>query len=140
MSRPPGRSRRPPGRSPLERIYGEVDARASREDHAEGAARAALVTGVSIGGALLVAGLILTLVRAEPRPNVPPGFSETFRGALRGNGVALLYLGLLAIAATPVVRVLVMAAVYLRRAETFMLIVSLIVLALLGLSLLLGTG
>lgn len=122
------------------RIYQEVDARASRGDRAEGPARAALLFGVLLSALLLAIGLALVLVRGEIRPAQPGDVADTIRGAGNLRGVALLYVGLVVLAATPVLRVMVMAGVYLRRHEWFMLGVSLVVLLLLCLSMLLGTG
>jgi uncharacterized membrane protein len=124
----------------LRRIYSEVDAKASREDHAEHSARAALLVGVLGSGILLAAGLVVTYLTKEARPNEPPTLVELFRGIIAMRGVSLLYLGLLILAATPILRVMVMVSVYLRRGERYMLAVSLIVLGLLILGLLMGTG
>ena len=124
----------------LQRAYREVDADASRTDHAEPSARAALLTGVLLSGSILLAGLVSTMLGGDARPDHPPHTGEIWRGVLRLRGSSLLYLGLLILAATPVLRVLVMAGVYLRRRERFMLTVSLIVLGLLAASMILGTG
>jgi len=121
-------------------MYDEVDARASRADHAEKPARSALLGGVLFSAALLAAGLLVTLLGRESRPNDPPGFVELVRGIAVFRGVSFLYLGLLILTATPILRVVVMLGVYVRRRERFMSTVSLIVLLLLGLGLLLGTG
>ena len=118
----------------LRKAYREVDAAASRGDHAEAPARSALLTGVFLSAALLV------LVRREVRPDLPPPAKEMLRGLMLLRGSSLLYLGLLALAATPILRVVVMTGVYYRRRERFMLAVSLIVLFLLGLSVYLGAG
>ncbi len=122
------------------RIYREVGARASRDDHAEPYARAALLIGVSVSAALLLIGLLLSLIRHEPRPDEPPSLRVLVNGLTAVHGVSFLYLGLLALAATPILRVIAMVGVYLRRAEIFMLTVSLIVLALLVVAVILGTG
>ena len=124
----------------LSRAYREVDATASRGDHAEAPARLALLIGVFVSAALLAVGLILVLVRREVRPDMPPPFLELLRGLRHAQGSTLLYLGLLALAGTPILRVVVMVGVYFRRGERFMLVVSLIVLFLLGLSVALGIG
>ena len=124
----------------LQRTYREVDADASRTDHAETPARAALLSGVLLSGALLVAGVLTTFLRHEIRPDRPPAAATLWRDLLQGRGYALLYAGVLVLAATPVLRVVVMAGVYLRRRELFMLVVSLIVLGLLAVSMILGTG
>lgn len=124
----------------VRRAYREVDADASRTDHAESPARAALLTGVLTSGVFLLVGLVGSLLQREVRPDVPPHSREVLEGFLRLRGSSWLYLGLLILAATPVLRVVVMAGVYLRRRERFMLTVSLIVLGLLAASVILGTG
>jgi uncharacterized membrane protein len=120
--------------------YREVDGEASSTDQAEGPARTALLAGVFLSAALLLAGLLVMQMRHEARPDEPPGFRELARGLLRFDGISILYAGLIVLAATPILRVLTMIVVYLRRRERFMLVVSLVVLLLLGLGLLLGTG
>jgi uncharacterized membrane protein len=124
----------------LDRVYREVDARASRGDHAEGPARRALLTGVILSAGLLAAGLLVLWIRREARPNEPPPVADLWRGVVVGRGTAIVYAGLLLLAATPLLRVVVMLGVYLRRRELFMVLVSAIVLGLLVVSLWIGTG
>lgn len=124
----------------LERMYREVDARASRDDHAEGPARTALLSGVLVSAALMAVGLFLTFLRRELNQNEPPTTVDLVRGIFTFRGVSLLYLGLLILTATPILRVCVMVGVYLRRRESFMSLVSIIVLVLLAIGLFLGTG
>jgi uncharacterized membrane protein len=124
----------------LDLMYCEVDARASKGDHAEKPARRALLTGVSLSAATLVVGLLVVWLRHEARPNEPPALSVVVRGVAQGRGTCLLYAGLLILAATPILRVLVMVGVYLRRRELFMALVSVIVLGLLAVGVLLGSG
>jgi uncharacterized membrane protein len=123
-----------------DRIYREVDDGASHGDHAEIPARRALLTGVFLSAACLAAGLLLVFLRHEPRPDEAPKVDQMLRdlGSLRG--VSLVYWGLLALAFTPMLRVLVMVGVYARHREWFMLAVSLIVLSLLAISVAVGTG
>jgi uncharacterized membrane protein len=124
----------------LGRVYREVDAAASRADRAEPVARRALLGGVIASATLLLAGLILAFVQHEPRPDHPPNILEMFRGLGGCRGVCLVYLGLLTLAATPILRVGVMISIYARRREWFMAAVSVTVLALLAIGLILGTG
>ncbi len=124
----------------LDRIYQEVDAWASKADQAERPARRALLSGVFLSAAMLVAGLLVVWFGHEERPNEPPALASVVRGVAAGRGVCLLYAGLLVLAATPVLRVLAMVSVYLRRRELFMALVSTVVLGLLALGILLGTG
>lgn len=124
----------------LELMYREVDARASKGDQAEGPARRALLSGVFLSAALLAAGLLVVWLRHEARPNEPPAVSGVVRGLMQGSGTCLLYAGLLCLAATPILRVLVMVGVYLRRRELFMAVVSVVVLGLLAIGVLMGSG
>jgi uncharacterized membrane protein len=124
----------------LDNVYREVDAAASRADRAESAARRALLTGVFLAAGVLLLGLVLAFAQQDPRPNEPPAIAEMLRGLARPRGVAWIYAGLLLLAATPILRVIVMIGVYYRRREWFMFTVSLVVLGLLLVGLLLGTG
>lgn len=124
----------------LERVYREVDAAASRDDHAEGPARRALLTGVLTSAGVLLIGLALAFLRQDPRPNEPPALLEMLRGLSRLQSVSLIYAGLLLLAATPILRVVVMIGVYGRRREWFMLAVSLTVFVFIAIGVLLGTG
>lgn len=124
----------------LDLMYREVDAAASKRDHAEKPARRALLSGVFLSAALLAAGLLVVWIRHEARANEPPALPDVARGALQGRGTCLLYAGLLCLAATPILRVVVMVGVYLRRRELFMAVVSIIVLGLLAVGVLMGSG
>jgi uncharacterized membrane protein len=124
----------------LDLMYREVDARASKADQAEKPARRALLTGVFLSAALLAAGLLVVWVRHEARSNEPPALSAVLGGVWRGRGTCVLYAGLLVLAATPILRVVVMVGVYLRRRELFMAVVSAIVLGLLAIGMLMGSG
>lgn len=124
----------------LGRMYREVDARASKQDHAEQPARRALLTGVSVSAAMLAIGLLTVWLRHEARSNEPPVLSEVVGGMAQGRGTCVLYAGLLLLAATPILRVLVMVGVYVRRRELFMAVVSAIVLGLLAVGVLMGSG
>jgi len=124
----------------LQRMYREVDGEASHRDLAEGPARRALLIGVFSSAALLVAGLLILLLNHEPRPNEPPNLRRMLVDVVQFRGVALVYLGLLVLGCTPILRVAVMIGVYARLRERFMLVVSLIVLILLGIGILIGSG
>ena len=97
-----------------------------------------LLTGVSVSAILLVAGLFIVLVRGTPRPEVAPPLSEILRQAFMANGVDLIYLGLLLLMVTPVMRVVMLVYGYARISWWRFALVSLLVLLLLGMGLALG--
>jgi uncharacterized membrane protein len=100
-----------------------------------------LLAGLTLSSLLLVVGLTLALTRSQRRPEgPPPPVVALARGAAAGNGADVMALGLLALMATPVVRVAVLGLGWgLERAWRF-LGVAAAVLGLLGLSLALGLG
>ena len=122
------------------RIYAEVDAKASRSDRAEPMARAALLAGMILSICLLVPGLVIAYLGHESDLNQPPTLKAMLRGITQFHGVSLLYLGLLALAFTPFLRVCMMLGVYIRRREWLMVLISSIVLFFLILGFVLGTG
>jgi hypothetical protein len=100
-----------------------------------------LITGLALGGLLMAGGMVLALVEGRPRPEgPPPSIGAVLRAAARGDGVALMDLGLLMLMATPVVRVAVLAVGWGWEREWRFLAVALAVLALLGLSVAMGVG
>jgi uncharacterized membrane protein len=100
-----------------------------------------LTSGVVVSGVLLILGLVLTLVRGEPRPvGPPPGLRAILRGVLNGEGMALLYLGLLVLIVTPVLRVAVLAIGWLVLGPRWLAGVALVVLGLLVVGIVLGVG
>jgi uncharacterized membrane protein len=100
-----------------------------------------LTGGVVVSGVLLLLGLVLTLAHDEPRPaGPPPGLGAVLRGVAHGEGLALIYLGLLALVATPVLRVAVLALGWLVLGPRWLAGVALVVLGLLVVGIVLGTG
>jgi uncharacterized membrane protein len=97
-----------------------------------------LLTGVSVSAILLTAGLLVVLIRGTPRPEVAPPFSEILRQAVMANGVDLIYLGLLLLMITPVVRVMMLVYGYARIGWWRFALISLLVLLLLGTGFALG--
>ena len=73
-----------------------------------------LRAGVSVSAILLTVGLLTVIVRGTPRPKVAPPLSEILRMAFAANEVAWLYLGLLLLMTTPVVRVTMLVYGYAR--------------------------
>jgi hypothetical protein len=100
-----------------------------------------LLTGLLFSGSLLVWGLVVTLVDGQPRPEVPPPpLRDVVSAASSGNGVALIYVGLLVLIGTPILRVAVLALGWGVAGNRRFLAVSLAVLTLLGVSFFLGVG
>ena len=98
-----------------------------------------LATGLLIGALLLLAGVIVVLVKHEPRPNEPPpGIRALIEGAGNGEGVALLDLGLLVLILTPLLRVVVLGSGWALERQWRFALVALVVLILLSLSLVIG--
>jgi uncharacterized membrane protein len=96
-----------------------------------------LLSGLSASVVLIVLGWLLSL-RQEPSEKT--GNSGLLTRALHGDATAILECGLLVLMLTPVARVLILAVGWaLRRDWTFSLI-AFCVLALLALSVVLGTG
>jgi len=97
-----------------------------------------LLVGVSTSAILLILGLLITLVRDTPRPEVAPPLGEILRQAFMANGVDLIYLGLLLLMITPVARVMMLVYGYARIGWWRFALISLLVVVLLGTGLALG--
>ena len=113
--------------------------RAEDRRRAEGRiAGRALGAGLWVSGALMVLGLLLASWRPAPAPAGPPDWPRIARAAAGGNGAALTLLGILALIATPYLRVLLLAGAFAKGRQWRMLAVSLAVLSLLLAGILLG--
>lgn len=100
-----------------------------------------LLIGLVVSALLLAAGLLAAT--RVPRPEdsqMPQPIGALVRSALLGEGEALMTLGLLALMATPVIRVGVLAAGWSVEGELRFAAVAAAVLILLGASLYLGMG
>ncbi|HAM35770.1 MAG TPA: hypothetical protein DEB40_06485 [Elusimicrobia bacterium] len=93
--------------------------------------------GMWASGVLMAAGLILAALRPAPLPAGSPRWGLILREAFCGNGAALALLGILALVATPYLRVALLVVTYARARQWRFLAVSLAVLAMLTLGLLL---
>ncbi|MBX6313696.1 MAG: DUF1634 domain-containing protein [Isosphaeraceae bacterium] len=101
----------------------------------------ALLTGLVASGLLLALGLITALASGRPRPEgPPPPLALVIRAAVRGEGVGLIDLGLLALIGTPLLRVAVLAIGWAVERQWIFVAVALTVLGLLLLSFTLGVG
>jgi len=100
-----------------------------------------LLGGALISALLLVLGLTLTFARNEFRPQAAElHLTKLIRGALAGNGPALLDLGIFLLMLTPIARVGVLCIGWLLERQFRLALVSLCVLVLLGISVMIGTG
>lgn len=101
----------------------------------------ALLAGIVLSGSLLAIGLTVNLASgARGVPGPPSALPALLGSAIRGDGVALIDLGLLALIGTPVVRVMVLAVGWLLRRDFRLAAVAGAVLVLLGLGMALGLG
>ena len=100
-----------------------------------------LLTGLVASGLLLIAGLLLVLIKQQPRPEgPPPAISSLFPLALTGDGVALLDLGFLTLMLTPLARVLILGIGWGAEQNWHFAAIAFFVLGLLTISLIIGIG
>jgi Protein of unknown function (DUF1634) len=99
--------------------------------------RRVLQAGLTVAASLIVLGGLLAV--AKP-PAQDPRDSGMFSRAMQGDSSAVLELGLVVLMLTPVARVLVLAIGWLVSRDWTFSLVAFCVLALLVLSVLLGTG
>lgn len=100
-----------------------------------------LIAGLVLSGLLLSAGLLAAWIGGQPQDGkYPQPLASIVDGALSGRGEALMTLGVLALMATPIVRVGVLAVGWMIEGDWRFAAVAVAVLALLGVSLYLGMG
>jgi hypothetical protein len=100
-----------------------------------------LLGGLSASGLLLISGLVLALTRHQPRPpGPPPRWSALLDGVCLGDGLSMLYLGLWLLMLTPVLRCVVLCAAWSAEKQWRFAGIAACVLALLALSVALGTS
>ena len=100
-----------------------------------------LLAGLTLSGLLLMAGLFAEWL--SPQPAVPPhesSLASSLARAFHGDPDALTNLGILALMATPIIRVFVLAAGWTMDRDWRFAAVAIAVLALLGISLSMGLG
>jgi uncharacterized membrane protein len=115
--------------------------RSEHDAFVAGWVRAVLLTGVSVGGALMALGLGLVFALRLQRPEEHAvSIASVIDGALHGEPVAILYAGLTVLILTPVARVAILALGWWRSGERPFAAIALFVLSLLCLSMWLGTG
>lgn len=100
-----------------------------------------LQAGVVASGLLLAAGLaVLLLGLDDASGDIPASISGAVRGALRGDGLSLIALGLLVLMATPIARVAILAVSWLQEGDRRYAAIAFAVLAILAVSVALGVG
>jgi uncharacterized membrane protein len=100
-----------------------------------------LRVGVVVSGLVLIGGLALVLVAHQPRPEAaPPTVVGLVWRVLHGDGVAVIYAGLLLLMLTPLVQVAAATLGWLVTGPRRFALAAALVLTLLVLSLWLGVG
>jgi uncharacterized membrane protein len=102
-----------------------------------GAVRRTLQIGLTASVLLIVVGWIVIATHARAADGPDAGL---WSRAVHGDGTAILGLGLVLLMLTPVARVLVLAVGWLSSRDFTFSLIAFFVLALLSLSVLLGTG
>jgi uncharacterized membrane protein len=99
-----------------------------------------LITAVGLCVALMAIGLALAVVQGEGLPHDVVGVPDLLGAAARGEPAAYLTLGLLVLLATPVLRVAGALVVFALERDRRYVLVTAAVLAVMGISVLLGRG
>ena len=101
-----------------------------------------LTLGTYASIALLLVGLVLMLANGIGPRSGGPAFDSTTLGAnlVAFRPAGFIWLGLIAVVATPAARVLVSLVGYARRGERTMAIVAALILLVIGLSVVLARG
>ena len=93
-----------------------------------------LTWGFRTGSALLAIGLILALARREPLNREADSFADVIPAILDGRAAGMVDLAILWLMVTPVATVIVVAGGFLRLGDRRYALLSLLVLAVLGVS------
>ena len=93
-----------------------------------------LTWGSRLGAALLLVGLAVALARREPLNHQAEPFAEVLPAVLDGRAAGIVDLAILWLMITPVVTVVVVAIGFLRLGDRRYALLSLLVLAILGVS------
>ncbi len=102
---------------------------------------AILLGGVVASGLVLIAGLALVFAGHQPRPEeVAPSVGQLVKRVVHGDGVAVIYAGLVLLMLTPLVQVSAATLGWLFAGPRRFALAGAIVLTLLVLSLWLGVG
>jgi len=111
------------------------------DDRTIRAVKITLFAGVALSAAMLLFGIIKTLATHQPRPEGrPPELAALFTGLLQLDGLSCLYLGLLTLMCTPLIRVAALTVLWALEGEKRFAAVAATVLFLLGLSIYIGSA
>lgn len=99
-----------------------------------------LLFGLAISTTLMLIGLGLDLVRHHEMPTAVPSFEDVFRRVIEVRASGFLALGLLALIATPILRVIGSIFAFLYERDWRYAAITFLVLVVVGLSVLLGQG
>ena len=97
--------------------------------------RIVLVAGMAVSMTLLIAGLAWYAI-SPSNTNVTLGPTEALKAAMAGDPIGLIDLGILALIATPLLRVLTALFVFATGREYKFVLVSLLVLAVIAVAIL----
>ncbi|MCC6188068.1 MAG: DUF1634 domain-containing protein [Anaerolineales bacterium] len=115
------------------------DASAERRD-LDNVVHRLLVIGLGLSSLLMVIGLALDVILHRQMPTAIPDLREVIVRVVSGRPSGFLSLGLLALLATPIVRVIGSIAAFLYERDWRYALVSLVVLLIVLLSVILGQG
>lgn len=99
-----------------------------------------LLCGLTASVVLILIGWLLTVTKEPPENMHDTGLLALPARAAHGDGTAVLEMALLVLMLTPVARVLILAIGWSRSRDWTFSLIAFCVLALLSLSVLLGTG
>ena len=94
----------------------------------------ALTWGLRLSGALLAAGLLLSALRGDSLSDQAEPLPEALELVADGRGAGLVDLAIIAMVLTPVATVLVLAVGFFRLGDRRFGLITLVVLAILGVS------
>jgi uncharacterized membrane protein len=114
--------------------------REQNENHLARAVSWTLTCGLTASVVLMLLGWAFTLKTTATENHAEKGWFALPLRALHGDGAALLSLGLVVLMLTPVARVLILALGWARDRDWTFSLIAFCVLALLSLSVLLGSG
>jgi hypothetical protein len=124
----------PPAAGPIHDQAEEYDLSTAALAPVYAAVSRALTWGLRLSGALLAAGLLLSALRGDSLSDRAEPLPEALALVAEGRGAGLVDLAIIAMVLTPVATVLVLAVGFLRLGDRRFALVTLVVLAILGVS------